>query len=319
MNSLPVTTVAEKKGLDGEICCEHHFAYDALGRRISVRDPRTGESKTVYDPKTGRPLAEIDPENRATRYAYYPADHPAAGRLATVVNAEGKQQHVAYTDRGEQRAVWGDSVQPLLYDYNEYGEMVGMRTFQTTPEGDPSHVEDTGAKTAWHFLEATGAILKKAYADGNGPEYAYNEAGQLASRAWAREGAVSGLAGSALASDQDLNPGASVTGKQNSKTANGSERTFKIATSYTYDPSTLQLAKSTAADGTAVDYEYDPEGRLAKVTDATGTREFAYDLRGQVVKETVVLQHDPKSDPIRYEIRRTYTALGQPESVHLVS
>ena len=54
------------------------FDHDALGRRISVRDPRTGESKTAYDPKTGRPSAEVDPEGRATRYAYYPADHPAA-------------------------------------------------------------------------------------------------------------------------------------------------------------------------------------------------------------------------------------------------
>jgi YD repeat-containing protein len=224
-------------------------------------------------------------------------------------------------------------VQPLLYDYNEYGERVGMRTFQTTPDGDPSHVEDTGAKTAWHFHEATGSLLRKEYADGKGPEYAYNEAGQLASRVWAREGAVSGLAVSGLAvsglavsglaTDQDLNPGASVTGKPNSKTANGSERTFKIATSYTYDPATLQLATSTATDGTAVNYEYDSDGRLAKVTDATGTREFAYDQRGQVTKETVVLQHDPAGDPaaapIHYEIRRTYTKLGQPESVHLVS
>ena len=78
-------------------------------------------------------------------------------------------------------------MQPLLYDYNEYGEMVAMRTFQSTPEGDPSHVEDTGAKTAWQYHEATGALLKKAYADGHGPEYAYNEAGQLKERRWARE------------------------------------------------------------------------------------------------------------------------------------
>ncbi len=56
------------------------------------------------------------------RISHYPADHPAAGRLATVVNADGKEQHLAYTTRGEQRAVCGDSVQPLLYDYNEYGE-----------------------------------------------------------------------------------------------------------------------------------------------------------------------------------------------------
>ena len=189
-------------------------------------------------------------------------------------------------------------MQPLLYDYNEYGERVGMRTFQTTPEGDPSHVEDTGAKTAWHFHEATGSLLRKEYADGKGPEYAYNEAGQLAERLWAREG--KGSAGTPARTDE------------------------RLATLYEYDTATLQLAKSTATDGTVVAYEYDSDGRVAKVTDATGTRVFAYDLRGQVVKETVVLQHDPagdpaKADPIRYEIRCTYTKLGQPESVHLVS
>jgi RHS repeat-associated protein len=291
-----VTTVAEKKGLDGEICCEHHFAYDALGRRISVRDPRTGESKTVYDPATGRLAAEIDPENRVTRYGYYPADHSSSGRLAVTVNAEGKEQHVAYTPRGEQRAVWGESVQPLLYDYNEYGERVGMRTFQTTPEGDPSHHEDAGAKTAWHYHEATGSLLRKEYADGKGPEYAYNEAGQLKERRWAREG----------------------EGPRMARMDTDETKARRLATLYEYDPATLQLAKSTATDGTEVYYEYDAEGRLAKVTDATGTREFAYDLRGQVTKETVVLQPDPAADPIGYEIRRTYTALGQPESVHLV-
>ena len=93
----------------------------------------------------------------------------------------------------------------------------------------------------------------------------------------------------------------------------------KIASSYTYDALTAQLTQTASTDGTKVAYAYNSEGRLAKVTDATGTREFAYDLRGQVTKETVVLQHDPKADPIHYEISRTYTALGQSESVHLVS
>ena len=93
----------------------------------------------------------------------------------------------------------------------------------------------------------------------------------------------------------------------------------KIASSYTYDALTAQLTQTASTDGTKVAYAYNSEGQLAKVTDATGTREFAYDLRGQVMKESVTLQHDPTADPIRYEIRRTYTALGQPESVHLVS
>jgi len=58
-------------------------------------------------------------------------------------------------------------------------------------------------------------------------------------------------------------------------------------------PATLQLTHSTATDGAEVTYAYDPDGRLAKVTDATVTREFACDLQGQVVKESVALQPDP--------------------------
>src|SRR5690606_6408887 len=139
------------------------------------------------------------------------------------------------------------------------------------------------------------------YADGHGPEYTYTEAGQLESRTWARD---SRLAISDLAVSQN----------QESKTAKG-----KMATSYSYDETTLQLKKSTATDGVEVTYEYNPEGQLAKVTDATGTREFEYDLRGQTVKESVSLHTGPDSPPIRYEIHRSYTPLGQPENVHLVS
>jgi RHS repeat-associated protein len=269
-----------------------------LNSRTDPRPARTGESKIAYDPKTGRVIAQIDPEQRATRYAYYPADHPSAGKLAYSANAEGKKQHVAYTTRGEQRAVWGESVQPLLYDYNEYGEMVGMKTFQTLPNGDPSLEEDKGAKTAWHFHEATGSLLKKEYADGHGPTYAYTEAGQLKERQWAR------TVGQAPRLPTDDAP---------------AKAAAPLTTAYTYDPATLLLTKSTATDGTTVTYEYNPEGQLAKVTDATGSREFTYDIRGQILKESVTLITGADTAPINYEIRRSYTSLGQPSSVHLVS
>ena len=205
-------------------------------------------------------------------------------------------------------------MQPLLYDYNEYGERVAMRTFQSTPEGDPSHVEDTGAKTAWHFHEATGSLLRKEYADGTGPEYTYTEAGQMSSRAWAREGAGSGLAGSGLASDEAPDPAVSDSVPPKSKTANG-----KIATSYAYDAITAQLTQTASTDGTNVTYAYNSEGQLQKVTDATGAREFTYDLRGQITKESVTLLTGEDTPPLTYEINRSYTALGQPKSVHLVS
>lgn len=279
------------------------FSHDALGRRTAVIDPRAGESKVVYDPKTGQVIAQIDPENRANRYAYYPADHPNAGKMAYSANAEGKERHVAYTARGEQRAVWGESVQPLLFEYNEYGEMVGMKTFQTLPNGDPGLEEDKGAKTAWHFHDATGSLLKKEYADGHGPEYAYTESGQIKERQWARES-------NATSNDAGAKVGA---------TGPVARSDNRLTTAYVYDPATLQLTKSTATDGTTVTYEYNPEGQLAKVTDATGSREFTYDIRGQVLKEAVTLLTGADAQPIHYDIRRSYTPLGQPSSVHLVS
>ncbi|HRQ89378.1 MAG TPA: hypothetical protein PLA50_11305, partial [Bacteroidia bacterium] len=277
------------------------FAYDALSRRVSVTDPRTGKSTTTYDPKTGHVVAEADPEGRITRYAYYPADHPSAGRLATVADATGKERHVAYTLRGEQRAVWGDNVQPILHDYNDYGERIAMRTFQTLPDGDPSHHEEHGARTAWHYDEATGALLRKEYADGQGPGYVYTEAGQIESRTWARDPASVGQALRLPSTSPAVRP------------------ETRLTTAYEYNEKTLQLKKSTATDGLEVVQEYDSENRPSKVTDATGTREFAYDLRGQIVKETITLLTGADTPPIRYELRRTYTPLGQPASVQLVS
>ena len=132
-------------------------------------------------------------------------------------------------------------MQPLLYDYNEYGERVGMRTFQTTPEGDPSHVENTGAKTAWHFHEATGSLLRKEYADGKGPEYAYNEAGQLAERRWARE---SSPQRAQRGTEAEGNPAVAGTGTAGVPPASqAGAAASRIITAYTYDPATLQLAK----------------------------------------------------------------------------
>jgi len=294
------------------------FEYDSLSRRIRSIDPRTGESKVAYDPKTGQVIAQVDPEGRITRYAYFPADHPSAGRLARTANPAGKEQNITYTLRGEQRGIWGDSVQPLHYEYNEYGERVTMRTFQTLPNGDPSHEEDKGAKTNWQYDEATGALLKKAYADGNGPEYTYTEAGQLKERQWTRE--ISPQSAQRTTEEEEktsspTNGAAAPVGTPRLGVRPGQ----RLTTDYEYDALTAQLTQTTSTDGTNVTYAYNSEGQLQKVTDATGTREFTYDLRGQITKELITLKTGKDTPPLTYEIARAYTTLGQPESVHLVS
>jgi len=115
--------------------------------------------------------------------------------------------------------------------------------------------------------------------------------GQLAERRWARESSPQRPQRPQRDTEGEGNLAVAGTGTGTAGVPPASQpgaAAGRITTSYTYDPSTLQLTKSTATDGTEVHYEYDADGRLAKVTDATGTREFAYDLRGQVTKETVV-------------------------------
>ena len=280
--------------------------YDSLGRRIATTDPRTGESRVEYDPETGRPIAQIDPERRKTTLAYYPADHKHAGKLETATNADGKSQHQVYNERGQTTGTWGETTQPIAYKYNAYGEMVEMQTFRALPNGDPTLEPAAGSKTNWHYDEATGALLKKSYADGHGPKYEYTEAGQLKTRTWAR------------------------------RTISEDQRQSAVQTQYTYDKTTGALAQVThpteqkilnsSTPNSSTSYQYDTSGRLKKVTDPTGTREFQYDIQNRIKSEIVTVNSlnvessklkVERSDVVRYRINRTYTEYGQPESVAL--
>jgi YD repeat-containing protein len=103
------------------------YGYDAIGRRTSTTDPRTGTSTTHYD-SAGRVDYVEDactPPNRTT-YHY----DPTTGRLDWVMNAGGKYTRFAYNERGQKTHEWGEVPNPTWVKYDDYGQREVLHTYR---------------------------------------------------------------------------------------------------------------------------------------------------------------------------------------------
>jgi len=228
------------------------YGYDGLGRRTSVTDPRTGASETHYDTH-GRVDYVKDAAGNQTSFVY----DPSTGRKIRETNALGKHSYFAYNASGQLTRTWGDVPYPVQYDYDAYGRRTQMSTYRedagwsspTWPEG--AH----GDPTRWHYEEATGLLLSKEDAASKAVTYTYGTAGRLATRTWARQ-----------------KPGGG-----------------PLRASYAFHPATGELTRVDYNDDTPdVIHVYDRLGRQSRVTDAVGTRAFAYDPQTlQLQTETI--------------------------------
>ena len=105
-------------------------------------------------------------------------------------------------------------------------------------------------KTTWTYGTTTGLLLAKTDANNASVTYAYDAAGRMTSRTWARG----------------------------------------VVTSYGYDAATGQLLSTTYSDSTpSVSYTYDRRGRMASVVDGVGTRTFTYTGYDQLAGEAIAL------------------------------
>jgi RHS repeat-associated protein len=251
-------------------------AYDALGRIVSTTDGRGNTSTYEYD-TFGRQVAESRGNGASspfrTTYAY-----DALGRQIAVTNALDHATYTDYDAEGRIVSTWG-ATYPVTYAYDAHGRMTAMNTFR-------DEAMEEGDTTAWVYDAATGLLLQKLYADGNGPTYTYTADGKLSTRTWARG----------------------------------------ITTTYAYDGAGLLLSVDYSDDTPDIAYTYDRLGRqLSAIAAGVSTNLFTYsglDLVSETQNDVVINRTTDALDRPSgfslgddYGISYTYDTLGRFQSV----
>ncbi|QOJ14032.1 MAG: hypothetical protein HRU75_05010 [Planctomycetia bacterium] len=255
------------------------YGYDALGRTTTVTDARGNTTTTHYDTNGRVDWTEDEDENR-TEFVYYDVnDHGTAGsflgRVKLVNSPTDAESRFGYNDRGQTTRTWGDVPQPVEYGFNDFGEQVSMKTWQTQPDdnGDwtgaawPSSPTGVMSETTWTFHEGTGLLNRKTYDDDTYVDYTYTANGRMRTRAWARQ-----YSGGPLTTTYRYY---------------GDSSGFTPPSGYS-NHNTGELGMIDYGDGTPdVSYGYSRSGLLTTVVDATGTRTLAYDAALQPTTETL--------------------------------
>jgi RHS repeat-associated protein len=232
------------------------YAYDALGRPISVTDPRTGVATKSYDPSTGQLTSSSDGANTIS-YVYYVNADPNAGRVKSQTNSAGKRVYFIYSSRGELLQTWGDTTYPREFAYDSYGQKTEMHTFRGgsgwTASAWPTATTGTADVTKWIYQDSTGLLTQKQDATAQGPVYTYDLLGRLLTRKWVR-------------------------------TSGGTQ----ITTTYAYDVSTGDRTVIGYSDGTPqVTMAYDRAGHPRYIIDAAGAHTLTYNQAEEFQSEMI--------------------------------
>ena len=280
----------------------NHFEFDALGQRISATNGRGNTTSYSYDANGG--LSSIaDAAGNTTAFI-----HDAAGRTIETIDALGHSICKVFDATDRTIAKWG-ATYPVVYAYDAYGRTIALATtrdtnFVLSAESIPdlSNPPEALDVTRWDYDQATGLLLDKRYADGKGPSYAYSSEGLLARRTWARgvttdfvyddfdslrsktysdgtpavslrydaqgrplEAICEGVSTNVYAYDQ--------YGQITNEIQNGTA----LARSYdSFGRPTGYCIGDGLAEGSAVSYAYDAEGRFSAVSSGTNTFEYSY-------------------------------------------
>lgn len=312
------------------------YGYDSHNRLETVTDARNGTTTmTYFDDDQLSTVTTPDPDpNRSgdgydaqvTSYGY-----DAAGRQDQVTEPDASIVYTTYWPTGQVRRTWGSRTYPVEYAYDSQSRLKTMTTWQ-------DFTGDTGtAITTWNYDSQRGFLENKRYADNQGPDYTYTDAGRLETRVWAR--GITTTYGYTAAGQletttySDSTPtvtlGYDRSGRQLTRTDAAGTATFGYHSTGRLEDETYSagmfdgivvdrtvdsLARMTGLDVAGmydVDYAYDAASRLETVTNGDNTAGYTYHPNSTLV-DTVTFQN---SGSTRLTTAKAYDYLNRVETV----
>jgi len=232
------------------------FGYDQWNRVVTVTDVATGTSTTVYaDDGSIASVTTPDPDPNQSGAGY---DAQTTSYLSSGLGG------VPYAPDGGRIEIMtlpdSTTMQNTYYVSGELKRREGSQTYPTEYTYDYAgrlktlvtfqDRNDTNSKatTTWNYTNS-GHMIFKSRDNGQGPSYIYSKDGRLLKRTWARG----------------------------------------VETNYSYLPVSRELHQVQYSDGTpTITNTYDRLGRLIRVADASGVREYHYDETLQLIDEKYI-------------------------------
>lgn len=166
------------------------FHYDDCGRLVTQADARKGDTEFTYFSGSTFLSAMIDPADLAASRVTEVYQYNAAGRRITVTDTLNQTRRFDYDLHGRVVREWGSASYPVERIYCSCGKIAELRTYRGGSGWDgaawPTATAGSFDKTTWTYGTTTGLLLAKTDANNASVTYAYDAAGRMTSRTWAR-------------------------------------------------------------------------------------------------------------------------------------
>jgi len=254
------------------------YTYSAMGNLASISDSLGNSINYTYDSEGNKLTEEIrDAGNSLQKSLSYSYD--ALNRLLKITNPDSNYTLYGYDGFGNKKSVKDPNNKTTTYGYDALDRLATVlqpgtviTAYGYNSNNNLTTVTDANNNTTTYIYDDRGRVYQVTSPDTGTTSYIYDPAGNLLTKTDAKG----------------------------------------ITISYSYDALNRLTTIDYPADTDTV-YSYDTcvngKGRLCSIADASGTTEYEYTPKGQVKKETKVI------DTVQYVTQYTYDMNGNTKTM----